>query len=173
MIFLAPTVMVLRLSVSVLLILAAAAAAASSTTVYKVVGSDGVVGFSDTPPEDPAAAELIAIDTPEAASSQESLQNLEAMRETTERMAADRREREAQREVARETVVLEPAAAGMRQAQPEVHYEYFYAPLPIPSRHGRPGFHPPQRPYPEREPRGIIRGPNSQLMRPILPRDRD
>ncbi|MDO8862737.1 DUF4124 domain-containing protein [Haliea sp. E1-2-M8] len=151
----------------------ACGAAADSTNVYRVVDSNGVVGFSDVPPDDLAAAEVIAIDTPQPVSAEESRQQLEAMRETTERMAADRREREAQREAARERAAREPVVAGVRQAQPEVRYEYIYLPPQVPFRPWRPGFHPPQRPQPARPPQGIIKDPNSQLMRPILSRSRD
>lgn len=169
--------MVKVLAASIFLLLSCGAAA-DSTTVYRVVDDDGVVGFSDTPPADPATAELIAIDTPQPVAAEESLQNLEAMRETTERMAADRREREARREAARQRVTHQPVVAGARQAQPEVRREYIYLPPQIPSRPWRPGLHPPQRPHPERPPRvqpteGIIKGPNSQLMRPILSRYRE
>lgn len=160
--------MVVRLLISFFLVLACGAAA-GSTTVYRIVDSNGVVGFSDTPPDDPAAAEVIAIDTPQPVSAAETQQQLEAMRETTERMAADRREREA----ARARVAREPSVAGVPQVQPEVLYEYIYLSPRVPFRYWRRGSHPPHRPHPERPPQGILKGPNSQLMRPILPRNRD
>ncbi|MEQ9462121.1 MAG: DUF4124 domain-containing protein [Haliea sp.] len=172
--------MLLRLLFSGVLAFACAAAAAP-TTVYRTVDEQGVVSFSDQPPADPAAAEVIAVNPPQAAPAAESLQQLEAMRETTERMAADRREREAQRAAARERQSDSTAAAEQHRASPEVRYEYLYLPSRVPFRPWRAGPYPPHRPYPVPQrpaPEGAgikARGPpaNSQLMRPILPRDRD
>ncbi len=144
-------------------------AVAGSTTVYRTVNEQGVVGFSDTPPADPAAAEVIAVHPPRAAPAAESLQHLEAMRQTTERMAADRRERELERELAR--LRARVAAQPVRQPEPAVtRYQPVYLPVPVPG--WRPGY-PPRPPYrpelrPPRQLPGIIPGPNSQLMRPIV-----
>ncbi len=171
--------MVLQLLLSGVLAFACAATA-GPTTVYRTVDEQGVVGFSDKPPADPAAAEVIAVNPPRAAPAAESLQYLEAMRETTERMAADRREREARRDAARERSVDRAVAAEERQAPPDVRYEYIYLPTRAPFRPWRSGLYPPHRPYPVPQrplPEGGIKafGPpaNSQLMRPLLPRDRN
>lgn len=149
----------------------ACGAVADSTTVYRFVDSNGVVGFSDTPPPEGVSVEALQIAAP-ATSSADSLQRLEAMRQTTDRMASDRQEREAQRELARLRAAAGEAARERSVPREQVRHEYIYLPAPtmLPWRHG---YHsPPHRP---RDPSrlGIIRGPNSQLMRPILSRPRN
>jgi hypothetical protein len=89
--------MSLVLSVSLLCTIPALA-----ETVFRSVDENGVVTFSDTPPDGDAEVESITIDTPEAQSPEAARQRLEDMRETTDRMAADRREREKHRAEMRE-----------------------------------------------------------------------
>lgn len=159
-----------RLLVSLFLSLACGAAA-GATTVYRSVDSNGVVEFSDIPPPQGVSAETLQIVVPTSAPA-DSLQNLEAMRQTTNRMAADRQEREAQRELVRLRAAAE-ARARQRPATPEqVRHEYIYLPVAT-TPPWRRGYHPP--PHRPREPSrlGIIPGPNSQLMRPILSRPRN
>jgi hypothetical protein len=67
-----------------------------ATTVYKSMDENGVVSFSDTLPDDSPAVETFEITIHETASS-DSTELLEEMRQTTDRMAADRREREKHR----------------------------------------------------------------------------
>ena len=64
-----------------------------ATTVYKSMDEPGAVSFSDTLPEDSPAIETFEITIHEAAST-DSTELLEEMRQTTDRMAADRRERD-------------------------------------------------------------------------------
>jgi uncharacterized iron-regulated membrane protein len=159
--------------------LLAFAGAAGSTTVYKSVDRNGVVEFSDTPPSEGGSVETFRIVVP-FSNAAESLQQLEAMRQTTDRMASDRQEREAQRELVRLRAAAKQAAARQKSApREEVRYEYIYLPAPI-APPWRQGHHAPRRPYPHRpggseDPSrlGIIPGPNSQLMRPILSRPRN
>jgi hypothetical protein len=150
--------------------------AAASTVVYKSVDGSGAVTFSDTPPAEGISVETLSIVVP-VSNAADSLQQLEAMRQTKDRMASDRQEREAQRELGR----LRAEAAASSNAQriqavtEQVRYKYIYLPPPI-APPWRPGYNgPPQRPgfhkHPSRE--GIIPGPNSQLMRPILSRPRN
>jgi hypothetical protein len=147
---------------------------ADATTVYRVVDDRGVVGFSDTPPLDGSAAEIMQVSVPKG-SAGDSLQQLEAMRQTTDRMALDRQEREAQRELVRLRAAAE-ADAQRQQVVPErVRYEYIYLPTPV-AAPWHPVYHrPPHRPgvHKDPSPQGIISGPNSQLMRPILSRPRN
>ena len=89
----------MRLALPILLLLSVPVAA---QTVFRTVDENGVVSFSDTPPEGDAAVESITIDTPQAQSPEAAQQRLEDMRETTDRMAADRREREKHRAEMRE-----------------------------------------------------------------------
>ncbi len=140
-----------------------------ATTVYKTVDENGVVSFSDTSTE--ADAEVVEITVAPPQSVVNHLENLEAMRETTDRMADDRREREKHR-----AQFKEMEARSMPSPQP-VYYEgstvisggYYYPP-------GRPPWRPGYRPKPEhpivypplRPGSSAFRGANSQLMRPIL-----
>ena len=80
---------------------------AQAATVYKTVDEDGVVSFSDTKPagEEPVETLKINAQAP-AGTAEEEQQRLEDMRETTDRMAADRMAREKQR-------------AELRQQQPQ------------------------------------------------------
>ena len=154
------------------LMLLCSTAGFAATTVYKTVDENGVVSFSDKSPEEgEAEAEVLQINTAKPQTEEGHLANLEAMRETTDRMAADRRERERQR------AELKKIAAS-KQAPTQVYTEYY--PYPIYSRsyphHGRPPFYPGYRPRPEhpiarppmRRSSGTFSSSNSQLMRPIV-----
>ena len=147
----------------------------AATTVYKTVDDKGVVSFSDTSPEEgEAEAEVLQINTATSQPDGEQLTNLEAMRETTDKMAADRREREKHRAELREIA----AEKQPYYATPPAYTQYY--PYPIYSRHpvrpGRPPYHPGYGPKPVHP---IVRPPlhrssgtfsstNSQLMRPIV-----
>lgn len=147
-------------------------------TVYKTVDENGVVSFSDAPPEDETATETLEIDVPVAQSPDDYLENLEAMRETTDRMAADRREREKHRAELRERqeqnkVVPLPS----QPTQGYSDYTTYYPTYPV--YRPRPGY-PPWRPGHRPKPTHPIARPpvhpaypgrgsaNSQLMRPLV-----
>lgn len=145
--------------------------AGMATTVYKSVDENGVVSFSDSSTLG-EEAELVHIATPPAQPAGDQAANLEAMRETTDRMAADRREREkhraqmkAQARMPQSTIV----PGYMDSYSTSVGSGYYYPP-------GRPPWHPGYRPKPEhpivRPPlshtSSTFRGANSQLMRPML-----
>ena len=68
-----------------------------AATVYKTVDENGVVSFSDTAPVEEQAIEIIQIDARTPESSESAQEQLEAMRETTDRMVADRQQREKHR----------------------------------------------------------------------------
>ena len=147
----------------------------AATTVYKTVDDKGVVSFSDTSPEEgEAEAEVLQINTAASQPDGEQRANLEAMRETTDRMAADRREREKHR------AELKDIAAKPQPYQTTVPAYTQYYPYPIYSRNlarpGGPPYHPGYGPKPVHP---IVRPPlhggsgtfsstNSQLMRPIV-----
>lgn len=148
---------------------------ASAQQVYKTVDENGVVSFSDTPPADEQEVEVLQIDAPPAQAPEDHLEQLNAMRETTDRMAADRREREKHRAELREI-----NARSQQAAEPQV-VEYRnttdYWPVygaPVYGHPGRPPYRPGYRPKPEHPiARPPVRpaapgGSNSQLMRPIL-----
>ena len=152
---------------------------AVADTVYKSVDENGVISFSDTPPEDGGEAETLQLVAPQPSSSGESLANLEAMRETTDRMAADRREREKHRAELRETQARTKANQRSQTASNSDYIDDFY---PITTGYDnrryyqyrppyRPGLHPkPVHPIarpPIRARSGGAGSSNSQLMRPI------
>jgi hypothetical protein len=161
--------MIRALALACLLIACLSGARAEPTTVYRTVDAQGNVSFSDQPPAD-GAAEVLSIDVPPPADPAVLEERLEAMRETTERMAADRLARES----ARESQRAELAAARQPEPQPE--------PVPrtliVPSAplYGWPGYRPPWRPRPPVRPHpvhpplqpGIPLENNQQLMRPIV-----
>ena len=92
----------MRVLVVPLVFLIPALAMAESAVVYKSVDEQGVVSFSDVPPENSGAVEQLEINATQANSTGEYLENFEAMRETTDRMAEDRRAREKHRAEMRE-----------------------------------------------------------------------
>jgi TolA-binding protein len=69
----------------------------SAATVYKTVDENGVVSYSDTAPASEQEAEVMVIDVPASQDSESAQEQLEAMRETTDRMVADRQQREKHR----------------------------------------------------------------------------
>ena len=140
-----------------------------ATTVYKTVDDNGVVSFSDTATGEDAEALQITVPPPRSVANH--LESLEAMRETTDRMADDRREREKHRALLKE---MEVKSAPLpqpvyNQGTTVISGGYYYPP-------GRPPWHPGYRPKPEhpivypplRPDSGAFRGANSQLMRPML-----
>ena len=90
---------------------------AGSQTVYRSVSQDGTVSFSDTPPTDASATVLdvaFSSATPEAAATD----RLRELRETTDRIVADRLAREEHRANLRK--LRAETAAAQRSAQPLV-----------------------------------------------------
>lgn len=176
----------MRLILLLLALLAYSTVSLGQATVYKSVDEQGVVTFSDTPPANPADAEQMQINTPPPSSTGEYEQNLEAMRETTDRMAADRREREKHRAEMRE---LQARTSQQRDSYDYRDYDYvsgyrsyggsgYYRPGSPGKPPWRPGHkpkpehpiaRPPHRPAPHNE----LSRPtdnNAQLMRPMTSR---
>ncbi|MFT6955338.1 MAG: hypothetical protein ACJAYC_000331 [Halieaceae bacterium] len=148
---------------------------AMSDTVYKSVDENGAISFSDIPPENGDNTEKLQLATPRPNSSGESLANLDAMRDTTDKMAADRREREKHRAEMRELQTS-------KQSQPASNTDYIGGYFPIITGYDNRRYHnqrPPYRPGLRPSPvHPIARPPmrqrsagkgssNSQLMRPI------
>lgn len=142
-----------------------------ATTVYKTVDENGVVSFSDSSSEG-ENAQVMHIATPPTQPAGDQAANLEAMRETTDRMAEDRREREKHRAELRELASTPPSTAApsyIDSYSTTVGGGYYYPP-------GNPPWRPGHRPKPEhpivRPPlshtSNVFRGANSQLMRPML-----
>ncbi len=91
----------------------------AATTVYKSVDSRGHISFSDQPPISGTLVEIREYKDPAPLSSAVDSARLQAMREVTDRMAADRREREATRLEARRLKYAQQAAQ-------EQYYDYPY-----------------------------------------------
>jgi Domain of unknown function (DUF4124) len=164
-----------------LAILMASPLRAAPTTVYKTVDDRGTVSFSDTPPPGDAPVETLQLETPAPASDDLYRQRLEDMRATTDRLAAERREREQHRaDLSRQAQVAGSPAAGAPAAgtpaagSPAAAYLPGYYPYPV---YWRGQWLPHYRPGPA--PRPPLRPPalrsdlqhNRQLMRPIVQRE--
>ncbi|MEE4108649.1 MAG: DUF4124 domain-containing protein [Halieaceae bacterium] len=144
----------------------------------------GVVSFSDQPPDD-GPVEAIRIDPPAKADDPDLDARLEAMRETTDRMASDRREREKHRaELRAARAQPEPspvptvvqAAPSIGPFWPAYHPWRPRPPLrPPPPLRPHPG-HPSAGtpPHPPAAPPGwsVIQPGNAQLMRPVVSKRR-
>tara|TARA_R110002073_G_scaffold79310_11_gene190926 strand:- start:13673 stop:14221 length:549 start_codon:yes stop_codon:yes gene_type:complete len=89
-------------STSLTLLLLLCSLPLAAATVYRSVGENGVVEFSDTHPADAPFAQKLHIDTPAPQPDGLQQQHLEEMRKTTDRMAADRMAREKHRAELRE-----------------------------------------------------------------------
>jgi hypothetical protein len=148
-----------------------------AATVYKTVDEQGVVSFSDRKPAGDAPVETLQVEVQEPQPSAEVEARLEAMRRTTDRLAADRRERERQRAALRklQAQALPPSAApdytDYRWDATGYPGDYVY-PARRPWRpHYRPRpVHPVARP-PLRQPPAGAEYPlrnNAQLMRPLV-----
>lgn len=145
-----------------------------STTIYRTVNEQGVVEFSDSPPPEGVSAQRLDVPHAIPVDTERARANLEAMRETTDRLAADRRARESG--PGRSPIVfLEAPAELVPAARQETRLEresLYLPPVYYPRRpqrpwHPRPPFRPDLVPQPD---------PNRQLMRPITEqrlRDRD
>ncbi len=110
-----------------------------ATTVYKTVDAKGRISFSDQPPPtvDQVQVEVLDYSTLTITPSALDTERLQAMRETTDRMAADRREREAHRAKLRTE-----AAAARAATTPAPTYEDYYPNRVVVQRGGflGPGF---------------------------------
>lgn len=102
---------------------------AGTQTVYRSVSPDGTVSFSDTPPADAQASTLdiaFSSSTPQTGD----IERLRAMRETTDRLVADRLARERHRADLKK--LRAETAAARRSAQPvsvsveqrDIYYRY-------------------------------------------------
>lgn len=88
-----------------------------AATVYKTVNEDGSTSFSDTRPVTDAPVEKMKVDVQESSlSPEEQQQRLDDMRQTTDRMASDRMEREQNRA----KQLAQQQAQQQQQAVPQV-----------------------------------------------------
>jgi hypothetical protein len=137
---------------------------AVAQTVYRSV-QNGVTSFSDAPPPQ-GEAEVIVVDAPPVSGDVDLEERLAAMRETTDRMAEDRRERERHRAELRALRDEAQVASPPRpvEAQPALAY------WPVARPFSRPPLrpHPPLRPYPVPPGWSVMKPGNAQLMRPVV-----
>ncbi len=141
---------------------------ADTVTVYRTEAADGSVGFSDRAPDSSGPVEQIQLTVPEAGPADEHRARLEAIRETTDRMAADRRERERHRAALRESAARTEALSRPAETSPAEPPGYYVLRQPPRRHHHRPGPRPlPAIPAPAP---GLqnVRAYNSQLMRSML-----
>ncbi|MEP1470366.1 MAG: DUF4124 domain-containing protein [Halieaceae bacterium] len=155
------------------------ASIAGAQTVYKTVDESGAVSFSDKPPEADVETETLEIQAPPPSSDPTQQANLEAMRETTDRMAEDRREREKHRAEMRELQARTNTTSAESNSTQDYYDDYYPAYTGYNNRryyNHRPPYRPGWKPKPEHP---IARPPvrpmprdagsnNSQLMRPIV-----
>lgn len=113
-----------------------------TTTVYKSVDESGVVSYSDSVPENNTLLEEVEFSEQDPPPNSDAQQRLEDMRETTDRMAADRMAREKHRAEMRE---LQAKTDALREPQytdypdyPDYTTIYTGYPRYYPRRH-RPG----------------------------------
>lgn len=128
-----------------------------AATVYKSIDENGVVSYSDTRPAEDIVVETLVIDDQAPSTTEQAQQRLQDMRETTDRMVADRMAREKHR------AELRQLEAQTNAQQPSQDVPDYYDSSPIytgnygfpaqrpwrPSHHPRPEHpiaHPPLRP---------------------------
>ena len=117
----------LRIAAGAALLLASLEGGA--TTIYKSVDAQGRVTYSDQPPLVDEVVDVYEYREPPPSRSALDVERIEAMREVTERMAADRREREAKRARARTTGRHpQPAPGGGNGFYDDDYGDYDYAP---------------------------------------------
>lgn len=138
-------------------------------TVYRTV-EEGVTTFSDSPP-DRGYAEVLEIDVPPPVGAGVAEERLAEMRETTDRMVRDRRDREKYRAEMRKS---QRSAAAVPPPTPIASWSQGFWPAFQRPIRARPPFRPgrpisPSRPSVTAPPGWSVMQPgNSQLMRPIV-----
>ncbi|GAB3319111.1 DUF4124 domain-containing protein [Haliea atlantica] len=131
-----------------------------TTRVYRTVNEQGVVEFSDTPPAEGVAVRQLEIAPIQPVDPAQVRADLEALRETTDRLVAERSAREAQRSPV--VVLAPPSPAPADDGPGEIRQGVYLPPVYYPFRH------PPRPPHPPLRPRALPDWDrNSQLMRPI------
>ena len=93
---------------------------AIAATVYKTVDENGVVSYSDTMPEGQAPVETLQISAQTPPVSEETRRSVENMRETTDRLVADRMAREKHRAQMRQ---LQAQTEALQNPAPLDHYQ--------------------------------------------------
>ena len=136
---------------------------ALATTVYKTVDENGVVSYSDTPPVEEVPVETLVIDVQAPQLSETAQDQLEAMRETTDRMVADRQQREKHRaELRQQQAQSQAPSQAVQYSNPDsytgISSGYYPYPIYRPGhRPVHPSVRPPLRPHqPVQPPANVI-----------------
>ncbi|MFT4614941.1 MAG: hypothetical protein ACI9NT_002093 [Bacteroidia bacterium] len=150
---------------------------AFASTVYRTVDEHGAVYFSDTPPVGLIRVDTLEINTATPLQSEATEERLQAMRETTDRMVADRMARERHRSEIRklgsEPDLNRAALASVPTEQDRYYSEPYsyrvYPPLRRPN-HARPV---PLPSNPGMQSRPVTHSPFSKIRRGYSPQVRD
>lgn len=129
----------------------AGALPALGATVYKSVDSEGKVSFSDTPPAAGTATEVIETRDTHTSPDPDSAERLQQMRETTDRLRADRLARERERALPPAPAYPDSPPQDDAQLDDEERWLLPYYP-PYRRWHGGGHRPPPRPPYAEPEP---------------------
>lgn len=127
---------------------------AMAATIYKSVDANGVVSYSDTKPEQEVLVETIEIQVQQPQSSDLTEQRLHDMRETTDRMVADRMARERHRAEMRQLDAQTPAEAAAQDIP-----DYYDSPVTYGGYYPYPAQRPWLRPPHHRPEHPIVRPP--------------
>ena len=129
----------------------AGALPALGATVYKTVDADGKVSYSDTPPPQGVAAEVIETRDTYAVPDPDAAERLQQMRETTDRLRDDRLAREQERALPPAPDYPSYPPQDSAQRDDEDHWLLPYYP-PYRRWHGGGDRPPPRPPYARPEP---------------------
>lgn len=153
------------------LLLLACVAPVAADTIYKTVDEHGVVSYTDTPPVSGEPVETLEIEVGTAAAVDSAQAELQALRETTDRMVADRLQREKHRaEMRQQQVASVPRTQVIEYVVPPIYstgYPVYYPypvycpgdgvggcrPVPVPPGSRPPRYPPAPTPLPQQ---GII-----------------
>jgi hypothetical protein len=145
------------------------AAPTLAATVYKTVGANGVVTYSDTPPAEAVEVETLEIDARAPELSDSAHEQLEAMRETTDRMVADRQQREKHRaEMRKLQIESESRSQVIDYSAPAGNNGIYSGYYPYPVYRPRGGGYRPRPGHPSVRP-PLRPGPPVPELRPISP----
>lgn len=118
-----------------------------AATVYKSVDENGVVTYSDTKPTREVDVETLVIDVQDPELTETEQQRLQDMRDTTDRMVADRQQREKHRAAMREQQARTQTQSAAPDSPGYVIESGSY-PLYYPYRVRRPGWSKPRPTHP-------------------------
>jgi len=145
-------------AVGALALLLGWALSATAATVYRTVDENGVVSYSDTRPTDDREVEVLLIDTPPPQLTENEQERLEAIRETTDRMIADRQQREKHRAELRQQQAASQAPTVEYVLPTSYGNSYYpmYYPYPGHRPGGRPPYPAPRPPLRPKPPGNVI-----------------